>query len=404
MKKTNSKLKQPYQDTASEVSSHSPLEGLSLDVDALVPLSQTLKDDDSGVWMYRGDCLETLDVLAAKYPDGCFDMIFADPPYFLSNGGITCHAGKMVKVDKGSWDKSKGAIENHNFNLAWLERCQRVLKTNGTIWVTGTHHVIFSVGFAMQQLGFKVLNDIAWEKPNPPPNLSCRYFTHSTETVIWAAKSEKSKHKFNYQVMREQAGGKQMKTVWRIYPPLTGEKALGKHPTQKPVSLVERCLLASTDPNDLVLDPFMGAGTTGVACIQTGRRFVGIELDRQHAQLATRRVANHAYSRGLFAPQVESNGDKAVKKYKNTVRQWLVENNYSDVAELIDDVTAKWYRQGKKTRRNWWEVLAGDKTGKGKTIEGMEFPVLSAARSRQGLPKINGSLCRNKEELLPILK
>ena len=141
-------------------------------------------------------------------------MIFADPPYFLSNGGITCHAGRMVKVDKGEWDRVRGAELNHEFNTEWLKRCQRVLKPNGTIWVTGTHHVIFSVGYAMQQLGMKILNDIAWEKPNPPPNLSCRYFTHSTETVLWAAKNEKSKHVFNYKAMKA-VTGKQMKTVWR---------------------------------------------------------------------------------------------------------------------------------------------------------------------------------------------
>jgi site-specific DNA-methyltransferase (adenine-specific) len=201
--------------------------------------------------------------------------------------------------------------------------------------------------------------------------------------------------------MREQAGGKQMKTVWRIYPPLNGEKTLGKHPTQKPVSLVERCILSSTNENDLILDPFMGAGTTGVACIQTKRRFVGIELDNQHAQLASRRIANHAYSRELIAPNIKSNGDRAVRKYKSSVRQWLVENNYNDVAELIDEVTATWDRQRKRTRRNWWEVLAGDKNGKGRVIEGTEFPVLSAARIRQGLPKAKGSLCRNKNEAIP---
>ena len=170
--------------------------------------------DTPFVRLYYGNCLELLDAIAAKYPDGRFDAIFADPPYFLSNGGITCHAGKMVKVDKGDWDVSRGPELNHEFNTEWLRRCQRVLKPNGTIWVTGTHHVIFSIGYALQQLGYKILNDIAWEKPNPPPNLSCRYFTHSTETVLWAAKNEKSKHVFNYQEMRK-VTGKQMKTVWR---------------------------------------------------------------------------------------------------------------------------------------------------------------------------------------------
>jgi site-specific DNA-methyltransferase (adenine-specific) len=254
------------------------------------PPQLAYRDDQRGLWLYHGNCLELLDAIAAKYPDGRFDMIFADPPYFLSNGGITCHAGKMVKVDKGDWDKSRGSELNHEFNLEWLRRCQRVLKPNGSIWVTGTLHVIFSVGYAMQQLGMKMLNDIAWEKPNPPPNLSCRYFTHSTETGLWAAKTEKSKHTFNYDRMREINGGKQMKTVWTMTSPGGAEKALGKHPTQKPLALVERCLLASTNEGDTVLDPFLGGGTTAVACVKVNREFVGIELDFSYLNLATRRL------------------------------------------------------------------------------------------------------------------
>jgi site-specific DNA-methyltransferase (adenine-specific) len=281
-------------------------------------------DPARGIWLYHGNCLELLDAIAAKYPEGRFDAIFADPPYFLSNGGITCHAGKMVKVDKGDWDVSRGPELNHEFNTEWLRRCQRVLKPNGTIWVTGTHHVIFSIGYALQQLGFKILNDIAWEKPNPPPNLSCRYFTHSTETVLWAAKNEKNKHVFNYQEMRK-VTGKQMKTVWRdvakqqigdssseigetnpnsqlptsnsafssvwtIPAPSSGEKVHGKHPTQKPVALVERCLLASTNEGDLVLDPFLGNGTTAVASLRLKRGCVGIELDLHHVEIAAKRA------------------------------------------------------------------------------------------------------------------
>lgn len=242
------------------------------------------------VALVEGNSLEVLDALSAKFPDGCFDCVFADPPYFLSNGGITCHAGKMVKVDKGAWDKSKGAELNHEFNTEWLRRCRRVLKPNGTIWVTGTSHVIFSVGYAMQQLGFKILNDIAWEKPNPPPNLSCRYFTHSTETVLWAAKSAASKHVFNYKLMREHAGGKQMKSVWRIPAPSAAEKKFGKHPTQKPLALVERCLLAATHAGDFVLDPFSGGGTTAVACASTGRHCLGIELEPKHIEMSRRRL------------------------------------------------------------------------------------------------------------------
>ena len=254
--------------------------------------------DNPFLRLYHGNSLELLDAIAAKYPEGRFDAIFADPPYFLSNGGISCHAGRMVKVDKGDWDKSRGPELNHEFNLEWLRRCQRVLKPNGTLWVSGTHHVIFSIGYAMQQLGYKILNDIAWEKPNPPPNLSCRYFTHSTETVLWAAKNEKSKHLFNYQEMRK-VTGKQMKTVWTMTAPGGAEKTHGKHPTQKPVALIERCLLASTNPGDLVLDPFLGGGTTAVACVRLQRGCVGIELDFTHATLAVRRADGETITRFL---------------------------------------------------------------------------------------------------------
>lgn len=241
--------------------------------------------------LVQGNCLAVMDALSENHPDGCFDIIFADPPYFLSNGGITCRAGKMAAVNKGDWDKSQGAEVNHEFNMAWLSRCQRLLKRDGAIWVTGTHHVIFSVGYAMQQLGMRILNNITWEKPNPPPNLSCRYFTHSTETVIWAAKSGKSKHTFNYDLLRAMNDGKQMKSVWILPSPKHEEKLFGRHPTQKPVALVERCLLASTDEDALVLDPFNGSGTTGIACLRTKRRYLGIELEEQYILLSAKRFA-----------------------------------------------------------------------------------------------------------------
>lgn len=254
------------------------------------PNQCVLRNDEIGVWLYHANCIEFMDMLISRYPEGKFDMIFADPPYFLSNGGITCHAGKMVKVDKGQWDKSNGPELNHEFNLTWLSRCQRLLKLNGTMWVSGTHHVIYSVGYAMQQLGMKILNDVSWEKPNPPPNLSCRYFTHSTETIVWAAKSEDSRHCFNYKQMRELNDGKQMKTVWRIPAPNGEEKEHGKHPTQKPVALLERIILASTHQGDLILDPFSGSSTTGVAAIQTCRKFVGTELESEFINLSIARL------------------------------------------------------------------------------------------------------------------
>ena len=233
-----------------------------------------------------GDSVEVL----PHFPESHFDMIFADPPYLLSNDGITCQSGRMVSVNKGKWDRSQGPEKDHQFVLDWLEACHRVLKPNGTIWVSGTHHIIYSIGYAMQQLGYKILNDIIWEKTNPPPNLSCRYFTHSTEIVLWAAKSEDSKHTFNYEVMKEIAGGKQMKSVWRIPASRGPEKEFGKHPTQKPLKLLNRIILASTNPGDLVLDPFVGSGTTVVAALAEGRRSIGIDSERRYLEIAKRRI------------------------------------------------------------------------------------------------------------------
>jgi site-specific DNA-methyltransferase (adenine-specific) len=245
-------------------------------------------DPKHHIKIFQGDCLEIL----AKIPEACVDLIFADPPYFLSNNGITCHAGRMVSVNKGDWDRSRGADANHEFNRAWLAACQRVLKPNGTIWVSGTSHVIHSVGFAMQQLDFKLLNDITWVKPNPPPNLSCRYFTHATETIIWAAKNKKSRHAFNYKLMKETNHGKQMKSVWEVLPPSREEKLFGKHPAQKPVALLERIILASSNEGDLILDPFMGSGTTLLSAFRIRRRSIGCEFEFESVSLSLRRICS----------------------------------------------------------------------------------------------------------------
>ena len=264
-------------------------------------------DNASSVWLYHGDCLDLLDAIAAQHANGAFEMVFADPPYFLSNGGVTCRAGRRVPVDKGKWDRSGGLPADHKFNLAWLRHCQRVLKPDGTLWVTGTFHNIFSVGFALQQLGFRILNDIAWEKPNPPPNLSCRCFTHSVETLLWAARGDATAYTFNYDQMRLINGGRQMQSVWTMPGPLPEEKALGEHPTQKPLALVTRCLLAATQTGDSVLDPFLGSGTTALACLRTTRRCVGIDRDLGYVRLAAARVGAEV-DRGadLFAPCLET--------------------------------------------------------------------------------------------------
>ena len=245
--------------------------------------------------------------LMADMPADSVDCIWTDPPYLLSNDGTTCVAGKRVSVNKGEWDRSDGIENDHEFNLAWLGECYRVLKPSGTIWVTGTLHIYLSVGMAMMQLGFRILNDITWEKTNPPPNLGCRCFAHSTETILWATKAPKgSRHKytFHYQEMKAENAGKQMKSVWQFPAAGRAEKKLGKHPTQKPVALIERCLRASTNADDLVLDPFAGSASTGIAALSLGRRFVGCDIDPDYADLARRRLNELLHDGCAPSPQL----------------------------------------------------------------------------------------------------
>lgn len=241
--------------------------------------------------LYLGDCIELMKAMPAE----CVDMVFADPPYMLSNGGFTVHAGKMVSVNKGDWDKSKGVDDDFEFHLNWIEQCRRVLKPNGTIWISGTYHSIYQCGYALQKHGYKILNDITWFKPNAAPNLSGRYFTASHETLLWARKNPKGKHTFNYLDMKNgnwhhndylKKEGKQMRSVWAVGTPKAEEKLHGKHPTQKPLALMERIVLASTNPGDLILDPFSGSATTGLAAAKHGRKYVGIDLEKDYLNLS----------------------------------------------------------------------------------------------------------------------
>ncbi len=243
--------------------------------------------------LYLGNCLEVL----SHIPDNSVDMIFADPPYLLSNGGFTVHAGKRVSVDKGDWDKSNGIKQDFNFHLEWIQACRRVLKPNGTIWVSGTYHSIYMCGFALQGAKFHILNDIAWFKPNASPNLSCRFFTASHETLIWARKEKKAKHVFNYNLMKNgdwsedflKKPGLQMRSVWALGTPKSFEKKFGKHPTQKPLDLLRRIVLASTNKGATILDPFTGSSTTGIAATMYGRKFIGMDLEKKYLDLSIKR-------------------------------------------------------------------------------------------------------------------
>lgn len=248
------------------------------------------KDDFT---LYQGDCFEIL----KDIPENSIDMIFADPPYFLSSGSFTCQNGKMVSVKKGDWDLSNGTKKNFEFHKSWIAACKRILKPNGTIWISGTYHSIYQCGLALEVNKFHILNDIAWFKPNASPNLSCRFFTASHETLIWARKEQKEKHKFNYDLMKNgswpedqfKKPGLQMRSVWSINTPKPIEKKFGKHPTQKPVDLLKRIVLASTNKGDRILDPFTGSSTTGIAAHLYGRQFIGIDMEKDYLDLSIKR-------------------------------------------------------------------------------------------------------------------
>ena len=243
--------------------------------------------------LFLGDSLKIIET----FPEESFDMIFADPPYNLSNDGFTVHAGRRVSVNKGKWDKSKGLEEDWEFHKKWIESCRRILKPNGTIWISGTYHSIYQCGFALQLSGYHILNDIAWFKPNASPNLSCRYFTASHETLIWARKDKKAKHTFNYKKMKEgdwpedamKKPNKQMRSVWSILTPRKEEKIHGKHPTQKSLDLLRRVIISSTNKADKVLDPFTGSSTTGIAATMYGRKFTGIDTEKEYLDLSIKR-------------------------------------------------------------------------------------------------------------------
>ncbi len=278
------------------------------------------KSTDRAFTLLHGDSLELLPQFKFH-----FDMIFADPPYFLSNGGISMQSGKIVCVDKGEWDKGKSPADINDFNNRWISQCRDKLKENGTIWISGTYHNIFSVANALTELGFKILNVVTWAKTNPPPNISCRYFTYSTEFIIWARKSQKRPHYFNYELMKELNEGKQMTDVWRLPAIAPWEKSCGKHPTQKPLTLLVRLILASTRPDAWILDPFTGSSTTGIAANLTGRRFLGIDKEREFVELSRNRKLeiedNSKYLlyrskiKDLNNPVFKDMGDKVCEDY-----------------------------------------------------------------------------------------
>ena len=267
--------------------------------------------------LLHGHCIRLMGEFDFK-----FDMIFADPPYFLSNGGISVQSGKVVCVDKGEWDKGGTPEHIDLFNEEWIAECREHLTENGTIWISGTYHNIFSVANKLTQLGFKILNVITWAKTNPPPNISCRYFTYSTEFIIWARKCPKKPHYFNYDLMKLLNENKQMTDVWRLPAIARWEKSQGKHPTQKPLALLVRIILASTRHGAWILDPFSGSGTTGIAASLTGRRYLGIEREKEYLDLSIRR-------------RVELENGSIVKSYRKKIRDIVIADGEPEEADIF---------------------------------------------------------------------
>lgn len=287
-------------------------------------LTPYYKSADHTFNLLHGDSFELLQQFDFK-----FDMIFADPPYFLSNGGISIQSGKVVCVDKGDWDKGMSNEDINTFNLKWLSLSRDKLKDNGTIWISGTYHNIFSVANCLTQLGYKILNVVTWAKTNPPPNVSCRYFTYSTEFIIWARKNPKTPHHFNYELMKRLNDGKQMTDVWRLPAIAPWEKSCGKHPTQKPLALLTRIILASTSKRAWILDPFSGSGTTGIAANLIGRKFLGIEMQIEFAEMSKQR-------------RIEIEDSQMFNDYRNRIKDIAV----ADFFEPINYVSEEEYDYG----------------------------------------------------------
>ncbi len=281
---------------------------------------------DKNFYLLLGDNMEILPQFEHK-----FDMIFADPPYFLSNNGLSIQNGKIVSVNKGQWDKSKGFDFINNFNRQWLELARDKMKENATIWISGTMHNIFSVGQILTELGFKILNVVTWQKTNPPPNFSCRYFTHSTEQIIWARKMPKVPHYYNYDLMKELNDNKQMKDVWKLPAIAPWEKSCIKHPTQKPLSVLTRIILASTQPNAWILDPFAGSSTTGIAANLLGRKYLGIEKEEDYLKISEAR-------------KIEINNQATFNLYKSKIKGFKNKKQLSlylseeSVGEYVNDL------------------------------------------------------------------
>lgn len=268
--------------------------------------------------LFHGDSATVCQLL----PQNLVDCIFADPPYFLSKGfSIRTINGHKRNFDKGDWDRIRTPEQVHDFNTKWIATCQQVLKPNGTIWVSGTYHNIFDVANCLQEQHFKILNIIVWQKTDPPTTFTDQRFNFSAEYIIWARKEEKTPHYFNYDLMKTINGGVHMPDVWQIPSVGSWEKTYGKHPTQKPLRLLYRIILACTHEGDTILDPFAGSCTTGIAANLLNRKFIGIDQSEEYLQLGIRRRQEI---------EDESTADKFRRKMSEINKEDTVLVNHAD--------------------------------------------------------------------------
>lgn len=294
--------------------------------------SPIFTSEDSLFRLYQGDCNQIL-------PDfrGAFDLIFADPPYFLSNDGLSIQSGKIVSVNKGTWDREDNINDIDEFNQKWIANAKIALKDTGSILVSGTYHNIFSLGRVLQKLDFKILNLITWQKTNPPPNFSCRYLTHSTEQIIWARKSPKHKHIFNYEILKKLNGDKQMRDAWSFPAIAPWEKTNGKHPTQKPLNLLARLLLMASNEDSVICDPFSGSSTTGIAANLLNRSFVGIEKESEFIKISMDRKVELDKNRKEIKSKIK---DLQTLGFNSSASNRII-NEVNGINPMVYDITSK---------------------------------------------------------------
>ena len=259
----------------------------------------------------NGDCLVEL----KKIPDRTFDLVFADPPYNLQlKNKLTRPDNSEVNAVDDKWDQFESFKKYDEFTISWLKECKRILKKNGALWVIGSYHNIFRLGTTIQNLGFWILNDVIWNKNNPMPNFRGTRFTNAHETLIWSSKDKKSKYTFNYQSLKCLNDDLQMRSDW-TFPICSGKERLKKngkkvHSTQKPEALLHRIILSTTNKDDVILDPFLGTGTTAVVAKKLGRKYFGIEKDKKYFKAANERINKAKVIEESYLDTLENNKSK----------------------------------------------------------------------------------------------